>query len=374
MGPPIVKPTAPASPAKPSAAQKADVAKAKTALAAMEKQRLAALAAAKAAAQASVENQQLDAPPQQGVNPGSIPRMPSPVPEEKNSVSATLPDHPTSNHEEFKLSQLYTSEIKNLFAGRAQGMAETFEMHQAKAAELKNAEQFVSAEFRQKQLETPYCMSLTDEVNALKTFVQAKENTRAKYIENLLTQKKAENKKAQDAAIAEADAMKEKHGMMEALSEQTDHDHQSRTKLAQNIEDQLTEYIGQDAKRAEADLKSAIEHATMSANTVEANSFKRHTTLNAKHEDLSGKHAAFAKQTTADVGAINAKFEDNDEDKERRHVKTLKDANEFTTEVETKLNARATGLQNMHDALRTDHTNLDGVVGTHTNNLDTTKK
>merc|ERR1711964_751954 len=48
-------------------------------------------------------------------------------------------------------------------------------------------------------------------------------------------------------------------------------------------------------------------------------------------------------------------------------------ANEFTTEVETKLNARATGLQEMHDALRTDHTNLDGVVGTHTNNLDTTK-
>merc|ERR1712096_243029 len=107
MGPPIVKPTAPASPAKPSAAQKADMGKAKTALAAMEKQRLAALAAAKAAAKASedlnqagvdklktmlaqesVENQQLDAPPQQGVNPGSIPRMTSPVPEEKNSSPA----------------------------------------------------------------------------------------------------------------------------------------------------------------------------------------------------------------------------------------------------------------------------------------------
>merc|ERR1712096_558780 len=207
-------------------------------------------------------------------------------------------------------------------------------------------------EFRQDQLKTPYCLSLTDEVNALKDFVTAKENTRAKYIENLVTQKKAENKKAQDAAIAEADAMKEKHGMMAALSEQTDHDHQSRTNLAEQIEDQLTEYIGQDAKRAEADLKSAIEHATKSANTVEANSVARHTTLNAKHEDLSGKHAAFANKTTADVGAINAKFDDNDEDKERRHVKTLNDANEFTTEVETKLNARATGLQNMHDTTK----------------------
>merc|ERR1712096_572176 len=289
-------------------------------------------------------------------------------------VSPTpLPEHPKSNHKQFELGQLYTSEIKNLFEARKEDADKTSKLQEAKAAELQ-ATKFVSEEFRQDQLKTPYCLSLTDEVNALKDFVTAKENTRAKYIENLVTQKKAENKKAQDAAIAEADAMKEKHGMMAALSEQTDHDHQSRTNLAEQIEDQLTKYIGQDAKRAEADLKSAIEHATKSANTVEANSVARHTTLNAKHEDLSGKHTAIANNTTADVGAINAKFEDNDEDEERRHVKTLKDANEFTTEVETKLNARATGLQNMHDALRTDHTNLDGVVDTHTNNLDTTKK
>merc|ERR1712096_587742 len=373
MGPPIVKPTAPASPAKPSAAQKADVAKAKTALAAMEKQRLAALAAAKAAAQASVENQQLDAPPQQGVNPGSIPRMPSPVPEEKNSVSATLPDHPTSNHEEFKLSQLYTSEIKNLFAGRAQGMAETFEMHQAKAAELKNAEQFVSAEFRQKQLETPYCMSLTDEVNALKTFVEAKENTRAKYIENLVTQKKTENKKAQDAADAEVAATKEKQTMLADLSEQTVAHHQSRTDLAQNFQDELKNYIDQDAIRAETDLKSALEHADKSATTVEAASVKRNDDLTAMHNALNERHTAFKGEINGKVKEIETKFDTNEADKTQRHADTLERANEKTTEVKTELNLRADGLQAAHEDLRTAHTNLNGVVDTHTNNLNTAK-
>merc|ERR1712096_503440 len=198
-------------------------------------------------------------------------------------VSPTpLPEHPKSNHKQFELGQLYTSEIKNLFEARKEDADKTSKLQEAKAAELQ-ATKFVSEEFRQDQLKTPYCLSLTDEVNALKDFVTAKENTRAKYIENLVTQKKAENKKAQDAAIAEADAMKEKHGMMAALSEQTDHDHQSRTNLAEQIEDQLTKYIGQDAKRAEADLKSALEHADKSATTVEANSVKRNDDLTAKH-------------------------------------------------------------------------------------------
>merc|ERR1712096_139418 len=228
-------------------------------------------------------------------------------------------------------------------------------------------------EFRQKQLETPYCMSLTDEVNALKDFVTAKENTRAKYIENLVTQKKAENKKAQDAAIAEADAMKEKHGMMAALSEQTDHDHQTRTNLAQKIEDQLTEYIGQDAKRAEADLKSALEHATKSATTVDDANIRRHNELNQRHEALKERHTAFKGEINGKVKEIETKFDTNEADKTQRHADTLERSNEKTTEVKTELNLRGDVLQAAHDELRTHHTNLNGVVDTHTNNLNTAK-
>merc|ERR1711964_313925 len=193
------------------------------------------------------------------------------------------------------------------------------------------------------------------------------------YIENLLTQKKAENKKAQDAAIAEADAMKEKHGMMAALSEQTDHDHQSRTNLAQKIEDRLTKYIGQDAKRAEADLKSALEHADKSATTVEANSVKRNDDLTAKHNALNERHTAFKGEINGKVKEIETKFDTNEADKTQRHADTLERANEKTTEVKTELNLRADGLQAAHDELRTHHANLNGVVDTHTNNLNTAK-
>merc|ERR1711964_50741 len=123
-----------------------------------------------------------------------------------------------------------------------------------------------------------------------------------------------------------------------------------------------------------ADIETAAVHADAAAKKVDAAHITLHKDLDARHEELSGRHAAFAKQTTENVGVINAKFIDNDEDKERRHVKTLNDANEFTTGVETKLNARAEGLQAAHNDLRTDHTYLNKVVDTHTNNLDTTKK
>merc|ERR1712096_314303 len=160
-------------------------------------------------------------------------------------VSPTpLPEHPKSNHKQFELGQLYTSEIKNLFEARKEDADKTSKLQEAKAAELQAAK-FVSADFRQNQLETPYCMSLTDEVNALKDFVTAKENTRAKYIENLVTQKKAENKKAQDAADAEVAATKEKQTMLADLSEQTVAHHQSLTDLAQNFQDELKNYIDQ---------------------------------------------------------------------------------------------------------------------------------
>merc|ERR1711964_478818 len=123
-----------------------------------------------------------------------------------------------------------------------------------------------------------------------------------------------------------------------------------------------------------ADIETAAVHADAAAKKVDAAHITLHKDLDARHEELSGRHAAFAKQTTENVGVINAKFIDNDEDKLRRHVKTLKDAEEFTTGVETKLNTRADGLQAAHDKLRTDHTNLNGVVDTHTNNLNTTKE
>merc|ERR1711964_271149 len=122
-----------------------------------------------------------------------------------------------------------------------------------------------------------------------------------------------------------------------------------------------------------ADIETAAVHADAAAKKVDAAHITLHKDLDARHEELSGRHAAFAKQTTENVGVINAKFIDNDEDKLRRHVKTLKDAEEFTTGVETKLNTRADGLQAAHDKLRTHHTNLNGVVDTHTNNLNTAK-
>jgi len=325
--------------------------------------------------------EEMPQPRKDGIDKQSIPSSPVSVAdsaEEKHSSPATpvsptpLPEHPKSNHKQFELGQLYTSEIKNLFEARKEDADKTSKLQEAKAAELQ-ATKFVSEEFRQDQLKTPYCLSLTDEVNALKDFVTAKENTRAKYIENLVTQKKAENKKAQDAADAEVAATKEKQTMLADLSEQTVAHHQSRTDLAQNFQDELKNYIDQDAIRAEADLKSALEHADKSATTVEAASVKRNDDLTAKHNALNERHTAFKGEINGKVKEIETKFDTNEADKTQRHADTLERANEKTTEVKTELNLRADDLQAAHDELRTHHTNLNGVVDTHTNNLNTAK-
>merc|ERR1711964_692870 len=80
------------------------------------------------------------------------------------------------------------------------------------------------------------------------------------------------------------------------------------------------------------------------------------------------------KKINGNVTEIETRLQQNEVDKTERHEKTLGEAKEFTNDVKKELDIRAEGLENNHQALRTEHDTLEGVVSTHTNNLGVTQK
>lgn len=296
--------------------------------------------------------------------------VPAAVPE------AHLPARPASNHGEFKVSQLYQEDqFTNRFTSQAQDLAKSLEARQAELNKLQAGEtDFASADIRAKEGQSSFCQAWDEEVIALKKFVEAKEKTRSKYIEKAVAQKREEHQREVNAATADVKATQEKQSMLEGLREQTDAHHKSRAELAQSIRGELERYIKHDAARAQVDLKNAADHAAEAANAVDTKHDNLHSALQERHIELSDKHAGFKDEIREQVAEIETKFEKNESDKEQRHEVTLEKANEFTTLAKEELNHRANTLEGKNKALRTDHANLHNVVGSHANNLETTRK
>merc|ERR1711964_832842 len=132
-------------------------------------------------------------------------------------------------------------------------------------------------------------------------------------------------------------------------------------------------YINQDATRAQDDLMNAAKHADTVAKVVDTKHDNLHSALQQSHQELGDKHDTFEGEIRGNVDQIFTELAQNESDKTTRHVKTLGEAKEFTTEAKNELNLKREGLEKMHQALRTDHGNLEGVVKTDTNNLGTTQ-